>query len=244
MHNLSSENSPLLSQPEWLTHLDWDDWLQYTPRYPDGVYTSREAVHRFERNGYQWDIHGTLYEPVFDRYPGLAFVMTHGGAGSEWELRETPDGRPGLAPVLAAQGFRCLVVTYPGHYPATGAWTEPVDNRQPAYLLDRELSEQELRDRHLKCTYNVIVQGSAGLTDQLLAGRDVFAFGHSTGGPMAVSLHRFVKHVRIKGILGWGSGGADGWYREWEQWIAPEHDKLFALDIVQRRHVASFRAAG
>jgi hypothetical protein len=244
VHNLSSENSPLPGQPGWLVHLDWDNWLEYAPRYPDGGYTLREAVHRYERNGYQWDIHGTLYEPAFDRYPGLGFVMTHGGAGSEWELRETPDGRPGLAPVLAAQGLRCLVVTYPGHYPASGVWTEAVETRQPVYLLDRELSEHELRDRHLKCTYNVIVQGMAGLTDALLAGRDVFAFGHSTGGPMAVSLQRFVKHVRIKGILGWGSGGPDGWYHEWEQWIAPEHDRLFALDVVQRRSVASFRAAG
>jgi hypothetical protein len=243
MHTLL-EQSNLNNNPDWLVHLEWKEWLDYAPRHPDCSYVTHDVTHRFSRNGYQWDIHGTLYEPEYDRYPSMGFVLTHGGAGSEWELRETPDGRPGLAAVLAAQGFRCVVVTYPGHYPKNGVWTTPVETRQPVYLFDREMSAEELRDRHLKCTYNTIVQGMGSLVDALLTDRDVFAFGHSTGGPMAVSLHRFVKHARIKGILGWGSGGPDGWYREWEQWIAPAHDKTFALDVVQRRNVTSFQAAG
>jgi hypothetical protein len=230
--------------PEWLEHLTWDTWLEFAPLHRDGAWQTHGVTHRFSRNGYEWDIHGTLYEPEVDRYPGYGFFLTHGGAGSEDELRETPDGRPGLAAVLAAQGFRCLAVTWPGHYPPGGEWEIPAAQRNPVYLLDRALPQAEIDARNLRCTFNTIVQGAAGLVDRCLSGRRVFSFGHSTGGPMAVFLHRFLRESAVAGLFGWGSGGPDGWYREWVQWFAAEHDPIFALDTLSRRTAASFRAAG
>ena len=103
----------------------------------------------------------------------------------------TPDGRPGLARVLAAQGFKVLALTYPGHYPPGGVCKQPVAERNPIYLFDRYLAEQEIIDRNLKCTFNVILQGAGLLTDRHFAGREIIVFGHSTGGPMAAHLSRF-----------------------------------------------------
>ena len=45
-----------------------------------------------------------------------SFVSTAAQA-SEKIMDLTPDGRPGLARVLASQGFKALALTYPGHYP-------------------------------------------------------------------------------------------------------------------------------
>ena len=244
MQTVSASDDHASSAPEWLEHLTWEDWLEFKPLHPDGAWQTHDITHRFSRNGYEWDIHGTLYEPQAERYPGYGFVLTHGGAGSEHELRETPDGRPGLAAVLAAQGFRCLAVTYPGHYPLQGEWQTPAAQRDPVYRLDSTLSEAEIHARNLRCTFNTVVQGTAELVDRCLPGRRVFAFGHSTGGPMAVFLYRFLREASIAGIFGWGSGGPDGWYREWIRWCSDEADPVFALDVVSRRTAASFRAAG
>lgn len=86
-----------------------------------------------------------------------------------------------------------MSLTYPGHYPPGGIWKAPVAERMPIYLLDRDLPMDEILDRNLKCTFNTILQGAGLLTDQCLAGRDILAFGHSTGGPMAAHLTRFQK---------------------------------------------------
>lgn len=229
---------PLIAQ------IDWDAWQSLSAPFENRSFKNREVVERFARNGYEWDIHGILYEPEAEAVPGYTFVLLHGGAGSEHEVRTTPDGRPGLAAVLAAQGFRCLAVSFPGHYPAGGEWQVPLAHRQPAYLLDRELASEEIEDRNMKCTYNTIVQGTAALIDKWLTGSRVLAFGHSTGGPMSISLARFVKRAEIAGIVGWASGGPDGWYREWVQWIASKVDHVKPLAALSKRSVESFRAAG
>ena len=109
-----------LNADNLLVRLSWDQWLGIGAPYAEVPYTTKDVIARYSRNGYDWDIHGTLYIPKREAVPGTAFFLTHGGAGSEKEVHETPDGRPGLAPVLAAQGFRCLAVTYPGHYPPGG----------------------------------------------------------------------------------------------------------------------------
>jgi hypothetical protein len=235
---LSFDNAPLVAG------IDWDNWLGISAPFRNRSYTCREVVERFERNDYEWDIHGTLYEPESETHPGLGFVLLHGGAGSEREVWETPDGRPGLAAVLASQGFRCLAVTFPGHYPRDGEWKASTEQRQPAYLLDRDLAPEEIADRNLKCTFNTIVQGTAALLDQCLDGYRVLAFGHSTGGPMSMFLYRFVKRVQIAGIVGWASGGPDGWYAEWARWVVDKTDVIRPLGAMSRRSVESFQSAG
>jgi hypothetical protein len=227
-----------------LVRVPWRRWLGIEAPYPVVDFTTREVAARFARNGYDWDVHGTIYVPKREAAPGVAFVLTHGGAGSERELHETPDGRPGLAAVLASQGFRCLAVTYPGHYPPGGEWTVPVARRQPCYLLDRKLPNAEIRDRNLRCTFNTIVEGMARLADRHLAGYDLLAFGHSTGGPMSMLLYRFLNKAKVIGIVGWASGGPDGWYGEWVRWIGAKTAIALPIDSFARRSVASFRAAG
>ena len=233
-----------LFSPELLLRMEFDDWTAAPAPWAAAAFSKIAVSERYWRNGFEWDIHGTLYEPAQERFPGIAFVMFHGGAGSEKEVEETPDGRPGLASVLASLGFRCLAVTYPGHIPATGEWREPVATRQPHYLLDQDLTADEIASRHDLCTYNCIVEGAARLTDRLLADHRIIAFGHSTGGPMSISLQQFLRSAEVMGIVGWGSGGPDGWYREWVDLCSGKKDAVAAPQSMARRSVEAFRKAG
>ena len=187
---------------------------------------------------------GTLFEPDRDHKVKTGFVLLHGGAGSEMEFVETPDGRPGLAPWLAGAGFRVLAISFPGHLPDAGIWRESVRERDPCYLLDASLSSDEIAKRNLVCTYNTIVQGAAQLVDEYFRGCDVILFGHSTDGPMSVSLGAALKEANAIGIVGWGSGGPDGWYREWQDIHSVRTERDKPIGSVARRTAQSFRDAG
>ena len=227
-----------------LTKLSWEQWLDISAPFPDGDYRTRDVTTRYARNGYDWDIHGTLYEPARESRPGTGFVLFHGGAGSEKEMHETPDGRPGLAAVLAAQGFRCLSITYTGGYPPGGEWKESVAERQPYYLLDRKLSLEEINDRNLRCTFNTIMQGAGALTDEHMRDYRLLCFGHSTGGPMSNFLYGFIKHASVVGIVGFGSGGPDGWQTEWDLLTGARPHKIWPIDSLARRSPGYFRNSG
>ncbi|HWO43319.1 MAG TPA: alpha/beta fold hydrolase [Candidatus Eisenbacteria bacterium] len=227
-----------------LLKLTWDDWLAIPPPYEDGAFSVEETVARYQRNGYDWDIHGTVYSPRSERDARRAFVFFHGGAGSEKIFDLTPDGRPGLARVVAAQGFTVLSLTYPGHYPPGGVWKEPIEKRMPVYLLDRQLPESEVLDRNLKCTFNTILQGAGALADHHLAGREIIAFGHSTGGPMAAHLTRFSNDTRVIGLVGFGSGGPDGWRQQWRDQTKAEPYVEKPVDHISRRSPDTFRQSG
>ena len=233
-----------LTSGELLLKLTWDEWLAIQPPYADGKLTTTDAWARYQRNGYDWDMHGTLYTPEKETDPRRAFVFFHGGAGSEKIMDITPDGRPGLARVLAAQGFKVLALTYPGHYPSGGVWKLPVAERNPIYLRDRDLSQEEIAERNLKCTFNVILQGAGLLTDEHFAGREIIGFGHSTGGPMAAHLTRFSRKTKVIGIVGFGSGGPDGWRKEWRDKTGAEKYGEKAIDHVSRRSPDSFKNSG
>jgi hypothetical protein len=233
-----------LGSRELLLKLTWDEWLAIRSPYIDGELATADAWIRFRRNGYDWDMHGTLYTPKKETDARRAFVFFHGGAGSEKIMDLTPDGRPGLARVIAAQGFKVLSLTYPGHYPPGGAWKLPVAERNPVYLMDRDLTLEEISDRNLKCTFNVILQGAGLLADQHLAGREIISFGHSTGGPMAAHLTRFSKKTKVIGIAGYGSGGPDGWRKEWRDTTGAEKYVEKPIDHVSRRSPDSFKESG
>ena len=232
-----------LASPELFSRFAWDDWLALDAPYPTTDFSTTDVTTRFARNGYEWDMHGLLYAPAREAVPGLAFFVIHGGAGSARGKDTNPDGRPGISRVLAGQGFRVLSVDYVGHYPPGGIWTVPVADRMPIYLLDRDLPSDEVRDRNLKCTFNVHMQGAAQLADEHLAGRKILGFGHSTGGPMAVDLHAFSKKTATVGIVGFGSGGPQGWRKEWLERTKQTY-RDFPLDHISRRSVAAFRDAG
>jgi hypothetical protein len=233
-----------LTSRELLLKLTWDEWLSITEPYAAGDFSSADVTVRYRRNGYDWDMHGTLYTPANETHAKRAFVCFHGGAGSEKIMDLTPDGRPGLARVLAAQGFKVLALTYPGHYPPGGVWKTPIAERQPIYLLDRDLPLEEIRDRNLKCTFNVILQGAGLLSDEYLAGREIIGFGHSTGGPMAAHLTRFSKKAQVIGLAGFGSGGPDGWRLEWRNRTGAEKYAEKPVDQVSRRSPDSFKESG
>jgi Alpha/beta hydrolase family len=233
-----------LNSQELLFKLSWEEWLKIGAPYTDRPFTSADVTVRYTRNGYDWDMHGTLYTPQTEADPRRAFVFFHGGAGSEKIMDLTPDGRPGLARVLAAQGFKVLALTYPGHYPPGGIWKQLVAERNPIYLFDRDLDQAEIDDRNLKCTFNVILQGAGLLTDQHLAGRGIIGFGHSTGGPMAVHLTRFSMQTKVIGIVGFGSGGPDGWRLEWREKTGAEKYTEKPIDHISRRSPDSFKASG
>lgn len=233
-----------LKSRELLLRLTWEQWLSIQPPYADRPLIAADAWIRYRRNGYDWDMHGTVYTPEQETDARRAFVFFHGGAGSEKIMDSTPDGRPGLARVIAAQGFKVLALTYPGHYPPGGIWKQPVAERNPIYLVDRDLPAEEIADRNLKCTFNVILQGAGMLADEHFAGREIIAFGHSTGGPMAAHLARFTKKTRVIGIVGFGSGGPDGWRKEWRDQTGAEKYVEKPIDIVSRRSPDSFKESG
>lgn len=233
-----------IGEDDPLVALDWDQWLDIGAPYPEVDFTVQEVTARFTRNGYDWDIHGRLYTPEAEIDPSVAFVVCHGGAGSERIMDETPDGRPGISPSLAAQGFKVLAMTYPGHYPPGGTWQVSVEDRMPVYLLDQDLPQDEILDRNLKCTFNVNCQGFATLIDEHLAGRKILGWGHSTSGPMVAQLHRFVTKAEIYGICGFGTGGPDGWRLQWRESTGSETVKVFDIDVISRRNPTFFKAAG
>lgn len=233
-----------LSSDELLLRLTWDEWLALGAPYADGTFSSQDVIVRYQRNGYDWDMHGTLFTPEKEVNRDRAFVFFHGGAGSEKIMDLTPDGRPGLARVVAAQGFKVLTLTYPGHYPPGGVWKVSIPERMPVYLMDRELPQEEILDRDLKCTFNTILQGAGLLTDQHLAGREILAFGHSTGGPMAAHLTRFSTLTKVIGLIGFGTGGPDGWRKEWRDKTGSEKYVEKPVDHVSRRSPDSFKNSG
>lgn len=231
-----------LASPGLFSQFTWEDWLGIEAPHREVDFSTTDVTTRLNRNGYDWDMHGLLYQPAREVDPSIAFLVIHGGAGSARGKDTTPDGRPGISRVLAGQGFKVLSVDYVGHYPRGGIWTVPVESRQPVYLLDRDLPPEEVYDRNLKCTFNVHVQGAAQLADAHLAGRKILGFGHSTGGPMAVDLHAFSKKTTTIGIVGFGSGGPQGWRKEWLERTKQKY-RDFPLDHMSRRSVASFRDA-
>ena len=232
-----------LTSKDLLLTLSWDEWLAVGAPYREVSYSRERVVARYSRNGYDWDIHGTVFTPEKEIDPGIAFVVCHGTNGSECNMDLTPDGRPGMARVLASQGFKILTLTYPGHYGpgANGAWIDPVENRLPRYLDDRELSKEEIEDRLLKCTFDTNIQGVALLVDAHLAGRRVIG----TNGPMSGRLPAFLKKTRLVGMTSaYGHGGTDGWRLEWRNKYGLDSAKGYAIDDMQRKTPKTFRASG
>ncbi|MBT3791490.1 MAG: alpha/beta fold hydrolase [Rhodospirillales bacterium] len=226
-----------------LVPLTWDQWMAVEPPHEGVGFDIKEVTTRYARNGYDWDIHGRLYTPEKETNGEIAFVFFHGGADSEMVFDETPDGRPGQARALAAQGFKVLTITYPGHYAPGNHWAEPIATRQPIYLLDQALGLDENLDRNEKCTFNVILQGAGQLVDENLAGRRLLVWGHSTGGPMAVALMEHTNNT-VFGLLGFGSGGNDGWRRDWREETGAEKDVIHPYGHMSRRSPDTYRASG
>lgn len=220
----------------------WEEWLSVDSPYPQVGFRKERVITRFSRNGYEWDINGAVYTPEKEVDPSIAWLVTLGTNGSEGECDRCPDGRPGIAPLLAARGFKVMSLTFPGHYyPPDGIWPMAVEARKPVYLFDRELPEAETADRVNKCTVDVGVQGSALLIDTHLSGRGVIA----TNGPLHVRLPTFLKKARMIGMTSIGFAGTDGWRLKWGRKVGGDpfiwH---WPIDKVQRKSPESHKKSG
>jgi len=233
-----------LARTDWfIGDLDWETLMAVEAPYPRTGFLRREVTVRYRHNGYDWDIHGSVYTPFRNVLPGHAFVLIHGGGVNELDFYETPDKRPGLAAVIASQGFEVLTPSYPGLWPIGGKWLAPVTERKPCYLFDRDIGDAEMQDRLLKATYQVYMHGIGLLVEKCLGRRTLFAHGHSTGGPMAADLDKYLTTATVAGMLGWGSGGPDGWILRWRtEHLPPPGPRAGGLTAINYRTVEEYRS--
>ncbi len=172
-------------------------------------YEARWCVERFKHYNLDWDITGlrlTSLDPEAKNYPWL--VIMNGGAANVYEFYVDLKSRPGWGQFLA-QKLNVFIVSIPGNF-KYGGWPEPLDSeqRQPAYLLDQELSMDEYHVRHAIYTNRLIMHGLEQLVMKHTTG-DLFMIGHSTSGELAFLSYEYpALAARLKGrFLGWGSGG-------------------------------------
>lgn len=232
-----------LKSRDLLYRLSWEDWLGVNAPYPDRPYERKPVVLRYNRNGYDWDIHGTVFTPEKEVDPSIAFVMCLGTQGSESDIDVTPDGRPGLIRILAAQGFKVLSLTYPGHFGGgpDGEWIGSLEERWPRYLDGPDLPQAEIDDRMLKCTFDTNVQGVGLLVDKYLAGRRLIV----SNGPLAGRLPQFMSRSKLIGVAAYGFGGTNGWRKEWRETAKVDRNiHIYGIDEIERRDTEYHKSAG
>ncbi len=172
-------------------------------------YEAKWCVERFKHYNLDWDITGlrlTSLDPEAKKYPWL--VIMNGGAANVYEFFVDLKSRPGWGQFLA-QKLNVFIVSIPGNF-KYGGWTQPIkdESRQPAYLLDRDLSPDENNVRHAIYTNRMVMHGLEQLVMKHTTG-DIFMIGHSTSGELAFLSYEYPALAeRLKGrFLGWGSGG-------------------------------------
>ena len=82
-----------LNAKELLVKLTWDDWLSVEAPYDRVKFSARDVTARYGRNGYEWDVHGTLYVPEKELDARRAFSMGAPAVRKSWTslLTEDPD---------------------------------------------------------------------------------------------------------------------------------------------------------
>src|SRR5438876_9942063 len=172
-------------------------------------YKADWIVERFRRYNLDWDITAlrlTSLNPEAKNYPW--FIIINGGAANFYEFYVDLKNRPGWAQYLA-QKLNVMIVTIPGNF-KYGGWDEPIQsvNRQPAYLLDRQLSMDESIVRNCLMTNALVFQGVKALIMNHTQG-DLLMIGHSTSGELSMLANDDPDlRARLNGrYLGWGSGG-------------------------------------
>ena len=106
----------------------------------------------------------TSLNPQAKNYPW--FVIINGGAANFYEFFVHLKNRPGFGQYLA-QKLNVMIVTIPGNF-RYGGWDLPLadPNRQPAYVLDRDLSIDEYAIRNAIFTNSLITQGLKALVQR------------------------------------------------------------------------------
>jgi hypothetical protein len=205
-------------------------------RAPGGAFDPRELATLPPSIGYRatwhevryrfydldWDITGLLLTPV-NATPGLPTVaFVNGGSANWYEFFVSPLNGPAVGQYLA-QRAQVLLVTIPGNY-RHGGWTQPRAERKAAYLLDRDLSDEESSARNAIYTFAVVCEGVARLVERATKGPVVIS-GHSTGGEIQFLLKDRLKD-RLKGMsLGWGTGGPAAVRKVWNDEAADTRNR-------------------
>jgi hypothetical protein len=211
-------------------------------------YKADWIVERYRRYNLDWDITGlrlTSLDPEAKNYPWL-FIM-NGGAANLYELFVTLTNQPGWTQYLA-QKLNVMIVTIPGNF-KYGGWEQPIQSveRQPAYLLDTNLSMEEYELRNCLLTNRVILQGLKALIMNHTEG-DILILGHSTSGELAMLANNDPElRARLNGrYMGWGSGGParldlvrDAKFPERVRAAGPARDPV-PLHVLSRRNPATY----
>ena len=210
-------------------------------------YKADWIVERYSRYNLDWDITGlrlTSLDPNAKNYPWLFII--NGGAANVYEFYVDLKNRPGWGQYLA-QKLNVMIVTIPGNF-KYGGWEEPIESpqRQPAYLLDRDLSMGEYELRNALFTNGVVMQGLKALITKHTQG-DIFIIGHSTSGELAMLANDDPElRTRLKGrFLGWGSGGPARLFliaeaRKGVERPAGGRGKPTPLQVLARRNAAGY----
>jgi hypothetical protein len=185
-------------------------------------YAARWHEVRYGFHGLEWDVTGLALTPR-QAVPGLpTVVLINGGSANWYEFFVTPLNEPAVGQYLA-QRVPVLLVSIPGNF-RHGGWTLPPAERRPAYLLDRDLPDEEVRLRNAIFTFGVVVEGVRQVVERASTGPVLIA-GHSTGGEIQFLL-RDVLRDRLNGYsLGWGTGGPASVRRSWEDEAAAARNR-------------------
>ena len=172
-------------------------------------YRAEWVVERYKHYNLDWDITGlklTSLNPDAKHYPW--FIIMNGGAANFYEFFVDLKNRPGWAQFLA-QKLNVMIVTIPGNF-KYGGWEQPIEslNRQPQYLLDKDLPMKENEVRNVLVNNQVVMQGLKSLILKNTQG-DILLIGHSTSGELSMLSYQDPElAARLKGrYFGWGSGG-------------------------------------
>ena len=168
---------------------------------------------RYSYYGIDWDITalGLVPRQAEPRLPTVVFI--NGGSANWYEFFVDPLNGPAVGQFLA-QKVPVLLVSIPGNY-RHGGWDAPIAARKPAYILDRELDDREIRARNVIFTFSVVAEGVRQIVERATKGPVLIA-GHSTGGEIQFLL-RDALGSRLNGLsLGWGTGGPAALRRSWQ----------------------------
>ena len=164
---------------------------------------------RYQVYGLDWDIPGLHLLPNNPLPDMPTLVIINGGASNWYEFFVDSLNRPGIGQYLA-QKIPVMLITIPGNY-RHGGWTEYEYNKRiPGYVLDRDVTEDELLIRNSVYTFKVVTEGVRQLLESTTTG-PVSIIGHSTGGEIQYILNNSSLKDRLGGLsIGWGTGGPAG----------------------------------